>query len=95
MSVVLDGTKPLFEDMLAYVGWITDHVDEIHEKYLEGDEYGTLIVEIVDVINDTSPYSLERYDLSARLMIATERYIHDYHPEIATIKGGYPKDLSA
>lgn len=95
MSVVLDGTRKLWEDLIDYIDWITLHSDEIHDRYLQGDENAELIVDMVEILADMVIPSIQRAKQDAILMIATERYIHDYHPEIATIKGGYPKDLSA
>lgn len=85
MSVVLDGTKRLWNDFIAYPKWIVAHNEEIRMHADDGDENAELIC---DIILNLALSQKAR----ATLMVCVERYIHDWHPEIATIKGGYPKE---
>lgn len=81
MTVILDGTKPLWADRRKYIFFLNDHEDEIYERYLDDDENAELIVDIIDqkdVKTDAMAMTV--------LMIATERYISMYHPEIAVIQ---------
>lgn len=85
MKTILDGTRPLWKNFVDYPKWVVAHTEEIKAKADEGDENAELICDIICNL---------LLDMQARttLMVAVERYIHDYHPDIATIKGGYPKE---
>lgn len=84
MAKVLDGSKPLWDSIFRYLTFITANEDAIYERYEAGDENAELIVILID--------SGRRDAVAlATLQVATERYINDYHPQIATIKGGYAK----
>lgn len=84
-SVRLNGKKPLWDNLQAYLNFINLHMDEIYDKYLEDDENAELIVQIISLV------PLISENARATLMIVTEHYISDYYPEIAVIAGDYPK----
>lgn len=89
MTIILDGTKPLWPIFGRYTDFINQHADEITNAVFTYDENATLLAELVmhmrERVNDA--------DFRAGIIVTTERYISDYHPEIAQIKGGYPKEV--
>jgi hypothetical protein len=87
VSRLLDGQHSLWSDFREYVLFIAAHQDEIYNAKERGDEVAALIVDTIIAIDERG----QNPHLRATLMIAVERYIHDHHPEIAIIPGGYPK----
>lgn len=85
MSVVLDGKKPLWSDLRAYVRFVQRHGDEIHDRYLEGDENAEMIVKASMYLAETPAYMITDTWRCAYAVVV-ERYISQHHPEIATIK---------
>lgn len=86
MSVVLHGNKPLWDDFGKYLEFIREHIDEIHDRYLEGDEIADLIVVAID--KSSGDWRNSRGRFMAVIQVAVERYINLYHRDIATIRGG-------
>lgn len=89
MTIILDGSKSLWSNIRQYLDFIDKHQDEIIAHTQEGDENSSLLIDAMIAFG-------KRDTLRVRLVLAvvTERYIHDFHPDIATIKGGYRKTLN-
>ena len=91
MTTILTGEFPLWPPASGqvYLGWLLSHQDEIYDAYLSGDENAELLVEMISGDSDGNRWKDKHF--VATLQIVTERYIHDHHPELAQIAGGYPK----
>lgn len=87
--IKLTGGKPLWSDFEAYIDFITEHKDEVYTGYLLGDENASLIVDMIFSYHSPMPPPARGV-----LMVAVERYINDYYPDIAVIANGYPKLMS-
>lgn len=84
--IQIDGTKPLWGySIRPYIEFIQAHFDEFWEHVEAQDENALFIRDMIangDFDNETH---------ATTLAVIVERYISDYHPDIAVIIGGYPK----
>lgn len=78
--IILDGTKPLWESGKDYVAFVERHDDELWAHSEAGDENAELIIDLIVC-------GLSSAERVAAFMVTVERYISDYHPDIAVIKG--------
>jgi len=76
MTTILTGNTPLWRSIRDYITFVEQHESEIWSAYRAGDGNAALIVELVT-------YGVTSASVYGALMIGVERYIHDYHPDIA------------